>query len=98
VTEQASLCRYAVGVSVSDTTDMAMLGMGPEHLEDATLEIARYLLAMGSRLVYGGDLRPGGFTDLLAELTVRHPPDLTDGDQRAIRSPGMACSHKPAVL
>jgi SLOG cluster2 len=35
-------------------------------------EIARYILASGGDLVYGGDLRPGGFTELLFELADRH--------------------------
>lgn len=37
--------------------------MGLPHLQDAMLELARYLLAQGARLAYGGDLHLDGFTE-----------------------------------
>ena len=61
---------------------MEALGLGKEHLEDAMAEIARHLLAMGAQLVYGGDLRPKGFTELLFELVARHRRDADAGDER----------------
>ena len=36
------------------------------------LEIARHCLAQGATLVYGGDLRPGGFTENLLDLVRYH--------------------------
>jgi hypothetical protein len=62
---------------------MAALGLAPEHLRDAMAEIARHLLAMGARLVYGGDLRANGFTELLFELVARYRRDADVGDARA---------------
>ena len=62
---------WTIGLSIGDSPDLERLGFGKEHLDDATVEIARYLLASGATLAYGGDLRPGGFTDILNDLVPR---------------------------
>lgn len=80
---QEPLSQMAVAVSISDSPDMPQLGLGPEHLRDATAEVARHLLAMGARLVYGGDLRRDGFTSMLFEIVERHRRDADVGDDRA---------------
>ena len=79
---QEPLSQKAVAIAISDSTDMAALGLAPEHLRDAMAEIARHLLAMGARLVYGGDLRADGFTELLFELVARYRRDADLGDVR----------------
>ena len=79
---QEPLSRRAIAVSISESPDMASLGLAKEHLDDAMAEVARHLLAMGARLVYGGDLRPGGFTELLFELVTRHRRDADLNDDR----------------
>jgi len=61
---------------------MSALGLSDEHLRDAMAEIARHLLALGARLVYGGDLRAHGFSELLFELVARHRRDADDEDDR----------------
>jgi hypothetical protein len=61
-----------IGISISNSTDLSERGMSQEHLEDAMVECARYLLAQGASLAYGGDLRPGGFTTILFELVRSH--------------------------
>jgi hypothetical protein len=76
------LSKQAIAISISDSPDMNVLGLSREHLDDAMAEVARYLLAMGARLVYGGDLRPRGFTELLFELVARHRRDADLGDER----------------
>jgi len=76
------LSRKAVAVSISESDDMAVLGLAEEHLRDAMAEVARHLLAMGARLIYGGDLRAHGFTELLFELVARHRRDADVGDKR----------------
>lgn len=70
----------AVAISTSESPDMAALGLSEEHLRDAMTEIARHLLALGARLVYGGDLRHHGFTELLFELVARHTRDAEQAD------------------
>jgi hypothetical protein len=82
MTYQEPLSQKAVAIAVSDSADMAALGLAPEHLRDAMAEIARHLLAMGARLVYGGDLRANGFTELLFELVARYRRDADIGDAR----------------
>src|SRR3974390_3045194 len=70
------LAGRAVAVSVSDSPDLAFLGFGEQHLRDATSEVARHLLIAGAHLLYGGDLRPGGFTEVLLELIARYRPEV----------------------
>lgn len=82
MTYQEPLSQTAVGISISDSADMSVLGLADEHLRDAMAEVARHLLAMGARLVYGGDLRAHGFTELLFELVARHRRDADVGDVR----------------
>jgi hypothetical protein len=79
---QEPLSKHAVAISISESPDMAVLGLAKEHLDDAMAEVARHLLAMGARLMYGGDLRPGGFTEVLFELVMRHRRDADAGDER----------------
>jgi len=79
---QEPLSQKAIAIAISESPDMAALGLGPEHLRDAMAEIARHLLAMGARLVYGGDLRANGFTELLFELVARYRRDADVGDAR----------------
>ena len=62
----------AIAISTSESPDMQLFGLTDEHLRDAMAEIARHLLAFGARLVYGGDLRAHGFSELLFELAARY--------------------------
>jgi hypothetical protein len=66
-----------VGLSVSDSPNLPALGLGAEHLE-----LARQLLAAGTSLAYGGDLRAGGFTERLADLLNSYPRDDRPGPER----------------
>ena len=72
---QEILGQKTIAISISESPDMSVLGLGDEHLRDAMAEIARHLLALGARLIYGGDLRQHGFSDLLFELVARHRRD-----------------------
>lgn len=79
---QEILGQKTIAISISESPDMSVLGLGDEHLRDAMAEIARHLLALGARLIYGGDLRQHGFSDLLFELVARHRRDANEGDSR----------------
>ena len=61
-----------IAISTSESPDMEALGLSGGHLRDATAEIATHVLACGANLAYGGDLRKGGFTELLFELVMRY--------------------------
>lgn len=63
-----------IGVSISESDELGLLGLGKAHLEDVNLEIARYLLAQGCTYAYGGDWRPQGFTHHLSELANSYFP------------------------
>lgn len=69
---QSFLSTQTIGISISESPDLARLGLGHVHLQDAMVEFARYLLASGAKLAYGGDLREGGFTEVLFELVQAH--------------------------
>jgi SLOG cluster2/TIR domain len=85
---EPSLAGLLVGLSLSSiapdsTLDAALqkLGFLRSHIDDALAEIACFLLAGGADLAYGGDLRPGGFTEKLHDL-VRLYSDPSGGPQR----------------
>jgi hypothetical protein len=56
-----------VGISISEPSEIELLNIGQTalHLRLLLQDVARYVLGYGSELIYGGDLRPGGFTDFL---------------------------------
>jgi hypothetical protein len=60
-----------IGVSISESPDLARLGFGEEHLQELMGSVARAVLRLPgveTSLVYGGDLRPGGFTRFLFDI------------------------------
>jgi SLOG cluster2/TIR domain len=79
-----ALAESRVGISISNSPDLALRGFGlpklanekeaplSAHLRDAMGEFARFLLAAGTTLAYGGDLRGGGFTEVLFELVAAY--------------------------
>ena len=79
---QEVLARRVIAISISESPDMPALGLSEEHLRDAMAEIARHLLALGARLIYGGDLRRYGFSELLLELVARHRRDVDDSESQ----------------
>ena len=72
MTLQETKTTPTVAISISESPDMAVLGLSDEHLQDAMVEIALHLLSSGTSLAYGGDLRANGFAELLFELVVRY--------------------------
>lgn len=56
-----------VGVSISEPSETESLELGQtvQHLRLLMQDVARYALCYGAELIYGGDLRPGGFTEFL---------------------------------
>lgn len=62
-----ALAGAKVGISVSESADLARLGLRASHCRLAVVELARAVLLAGGTIVYGGDLRPEGFTTLLLD-------------------------------
>jgi len=64
-----------IGISISESDNLSELGYGVPHLKDAVIEVARYILASGGKLAYGGDMRQGGFTELIFDLLAYYKAD-----------------------
>lgn len=77
-----ALSDRTIAISISDSPDLGPIGMSVAHLRDAMAEFSRHLLALGARIAYGGDLRVGGFSEVLFELVARHRRDADEGDTR----------------
>lgn len=75
------LTTQAIALSLSESPDLEVLGLSLMHLQDAMVEFARHLFAAGARIFYGGDLRPGGFTEILFDLVQTYPPSVHKGEQ-----------------
>ena len=60
-----ALRHVRVGLSVSDSEDLSRLGLSSAHAEQAVGELARAVLVAGGSLVYGGRVKPSGFTQYL---------------------------------
>ena len=82
-TEKSILQGKKIAISISESEDLERLGLSEQHLKDISLEIARYLIVNGATLLYGGDLRNRGFTDLFSELSSQYKY-LSDKKRRFI--------------
>jgi hypothetical protein len=56
---------------MSDSPDLARLGLLREHVDLAVAELARTVMVEGGRLMYGGDFRLAGFTPFLIKEVER---------------------------
>lgn len=72
LTAKPPLLNIKVGLSSSESDDLGQLGLSELHLKDLVIEINRYFLSSGAVLLYGGDLRQGGLTELMIELVDRY--------------------------
>ncbi|HYH98958.1 TIR domain-containing protein [Hyalangium sp.] len=72
--QEPLLDKWTLGISIGnpEPEELTALGLSEENVREVTIECARYLLAHGARLAYGGNLSPGGFTEQLITLVHRH--------------------------
>mgnify|MGYP001276815627 CR=1 FL=1 len=63
-----------VAISISDSSEIENLGFSIAHQKNLITEITRFLIIHGSNLVYGGDLRQGGYTRLFSNLVYQYRP------------------------
>nr|VFK20662.1 MAG: hypothetical protein BECKLPF1236B_GA0070989_12204 [Candidatus Kentron sp. LPFa] len=71
-----ALTGVRLGISVSESLDLARLGLTENHFRIAIGEIARCVLASNGQLTYGGHLDPEGYTVfLMGELERYHRGD-----------------------
>lgn len=61
-----------VAISVGDSENLSSIGVGEELLKDLTIELSRHILKAGGKMIYGGDLRMGGYTQLFRNLSEQY--------------------------
>ena len=61
--------KIAISVSSPDSEELAKNHICSKHLEDITIELVRYILIAKGRVIYGGDLRHGGYTEKFEQLS-----------------------------
>lgn len=70
--EKGLLYGKQIAISVSESEELEFLGLSEQHIKDISIELARYLIANGATLLYGGDLRKDGFTELFSDLSFQY--------------------------
>jgi SLOG cluster2 len=83
--ERVMLSNRMIGLSISESSDLAGRGLSETHLRDALIEFTRQFLARDASVAYGGDLRAGGFTQVLFDLVRAHNSSGTPATYRPIR-------------
>lgn len=58
-----------IAISVSDSENLSLLGIGKEMLCDLTVELSRHILKAGGKMIYGGNLSTDGYTKLFRDLS-----------------------------
>lgn len=67
--DQKSLTNVRIGLSISDANKDGFISnhTDADHLTRLSQDLARHLLARSATLIYGGDLRPNGFTEFILD-------------------------------
>lgn len=71
-TEELNLHEKQIGVSIAKSADISKFGIGEEMFKDIIIELTRHILKANGRLIYGGDLRRKGYTELFRELAKQY--------------------------
>ncbi|MEN5059032.1 hypothetical protein [Sphingobacterium kitahiroshimense] len=72
-----------IAISISESDDIQKYGGDEALLRDITIELSRHILVAGGKLVYGGDLRQQGFTELFVDLSYQYGQhEKTDRDTK----------------
>lgn len=66
-----ALSGQKIALSVSESADLARLGLTEQHCRLVVAEVGRAIMLAGGTLVYGGNLEPGGYTEILIEEAQR---------------------------
>jgi len=69
ISEQDYFLDQRIGVSISEVLEDGFSNnhLHPDHLVRLAQDLARHLLARSATLIYGGDLRPNGFTEFILD-------------------------------
>lgn len=71
-TKGIDLKQSNVAISISESDNLLDLGLSKECVDDLMVEITRHLLISKAKMVYGGDLRQMGFTELFKDLAFQY--------------------------
>ena len=69
LTESINLKGNNIAISFSESVDLPNLGIREEMFRDLIIELSRHILKANGRLLYGGNLTKGGYTELLKDLS-----------------------------
>lgn len=67
-----ALSGFNLGISVSESPDLARLGLIETHFRLALAEITRCVVVSGGHLSYGGHLKPDGYTAFMLQELERY--------------------------
>ena len=67
-TEKLNLHENQVGISVAESADINNYGLSEDMFKDLVIELTRHILKANGRLIYGGDLRQKGYTEMFRDL------------------------------
>lgn len=71
-TQGIDLKQSNVAISISESDNLLDLGLSKECVDDLMVEITRHLLISKAKMVYGGDLRQMGFTELFKNIAFQY--------------------------
>ncbi len=72
LTKDINLNKAKIALSVSECDKLESLGIGRKIIDDLLVEISRHLLIANAQIVFGGDLRSEGYTELLKDLSFQY--------------------------
>lgn len=80
-----ALANHTIGISISESGMMEERGLSVDHLKDVMVEGARYLLAAGYSIAYGGDINYSdgfNFVNLLKDMVLTYRADYKQKNAR----------------
>ncbi len=66
-----ALSGQKIALSISESVDLARLGLTEQHCRLVVAEVGRAIMLAGATVVYGGNLQSGGYTEFLIEEAQR---------------------------
>ena len=86
-TEDLNLQEKQIGVSIAESADMSKFGIGEEMFKNLIIELTRHILKANGRMIYGGDLRKKGYTELFNEIAKQYgQKEKTEADVQYIKN------------
>lgn len=71
-TEDLNLQEIPIGISVAESADITNYGLSEDMFKDLMIELTRHMLKANGRLIYGGDLRSKGYTEMFRDMAKQY--------------------------